>query len=72
MPCKGICKNYKATKPHNIATRYGSGQKRCTTCDIFVKYDGVYYPCCNVMLRTKPKGAKTRQKLMIAQQVNRF
>jgi hypothetical protein len=37
--------------------RYIIGQKRCQICSIFINYDdGVYCPCCNSKLRTRPRG----------------
>jgi len=72
MSCKGICDRYKVGKPFGINGRYELGQKRCSICDIFIKWDGKHCPCCNYTLRTKPKGAQTRQRLMIVQQVKRI
>lgn len=72
MVCKGICVRYKANKPFGKNSRYGRGQKRCTVCDIFINWDGKNCPCCSFVLRTKPKGTQTRQKLMILQQVKRI
>ena len=72
MPCKGICHRYKAIKPALPDTRYGIGQKRCNSCNIFINWDGRSCPCCGKLLRTKPRGTKTRAQLMVAQQVKRI
>ena len=72
MVCKGICKRYKAIKPSGKITRYGVGQKRCSVCDLFVEWDGNNCPCCGINLRTRPKGTKTREKLLIIRDVKRF
>ena len=71
MVCKGTCTKYKVNKPYNMS-RYHVGQKRCSTCDIFMFWDGKHCPCCNFVLRTKPKGGRTRQKLMILNKVRRI
>ncbi len=58
MSCKGVeCIKYKAKKPVGIG-RYASGQKRCQICDIFMKVDQTNCPCCNYILRTKPRNRK--------------
>lgn len=70
MPCKGICEQYKVKRPHSDTTRYESGQKRYNMCDVFTKWDGIRCPCCGSMLRTKPKNARHRIRIM--QQVKRI
>jgi len=72
MVCKGMCYKYKAKKPSYPHTRYEIRQKRCNECNIFMNWDGKYCPCCNVVLRTKPKGTIQRQQLRIIQQIKRI
>ncbi|HZC20317.1 MAG TPA: hypothetical protein VE223_01595, partial [Nitrososphaeraceae archaeon] len=43
--------------------RYVSGQKRCQICEIFIKWDGLWCPCCGYRLRTKPRNLKYKAKL---------
>lgn len=57
--CKGICKKYKANKPFG-RSRYDVGQKKCQICGIFVKWDGLYCPCCCCKLRTKPRNTEKK------------
>jgi len=72
MACNGICKRYKAIKPPITHTRYGMGQKRCSTCEVFINWDGKNCPCCGINLRTRPKGTKTREQLLIMRQIKRI
>lgn len=60
--CNGICIRYKA---HKIGTapRYSNGHKRCQTCEIFIKWKGLYCPCCRYRLRTKPRNRVFKAKL---------
>jgi hypothetical protein len=51
MTCKGICIRHKAQKPVGFG-RYANGQKRCQICEIFIKWDGLWCPCCGYRLRT--------------------
>jgi len=62
MTCKKICITHKAIKPTGIG-RYISGQKRCYSCEVFIKYDGVYCPCCGCKLRTHPRNKKYKEIL---------
>jgi len=62
MTCKGICVRHKAQKPVGSG-RYASGQKRCQICEVFMKWDGLWCPCCGYRLRTKPRNLKYKAKL---------
>jgi hypothetical protein len=57
MPCKGICIHHKASG------RYATGHKRCQICDLFIKWDGVFCPCCGSRLRIGPRSIKSKAKL---------
>jgi hypothetical protein len=43
--------------------RYANGQKRCQICEIFLKWEGLWCPCCGYRLRTKPRNLKYKAKL---------
>ena len=62
MTCNNICSKYKASKPVGIG-RYASGQRRCQVCQIFIKWEGLWCPCCGYRLRTKPRNLKYKAKL---------
>lgn len=54
MSCNGICVRYKAKRNQNIPSRYKDGQKRCSTCEIFINWDhDAYCPCCKYKLRSR-------------------
>ena len=57
MTCKGICIR------HKDSYRYDTGNKRCQICEIFIKWDGLWCPCCGYRLRTKPRNLKYKAKL---------
>jgi hypothetical protein len=61
MTCKGICIRYRAQKPVR-AGRYATGQKRCQVCEIFIKWDGLWCPCCRYRLRLRPRNMKYKLK----------
>ncbi len=68
MTCKGICPRYKINKK-GIGSRYSQGQSRCQVCAIYIKFDGLYCPCCGYRLRKKPRNklykAKFREAIAI-------
>lgn len=61
MGCKEICFDHKAKSDGK--NRYSNNQKRCQICEIFIKWDGIWCPCCGYMLRTHPRNNKSRKKL---------
>ncbi len=62
MACKGICIRYEAQTMSNSG-RYATGQKRCQSCDVFIRWDGFRCPCCSHILRTKPRSPKYKARL---------
>jgi rRNA maturation endonuclease Nob1 len=38
-----------------MVSRYRMGFKRCTECNLFIKYEGTRCPCCSHVLRTKSR-----------------
>ena len=70
MTCKGICIRHKAQKPVGSG-RYASGQKRCQICEIFIKWDGLWCPCCGYRVRTKPRNLKYKAKLRAREEIKK-
>jgi hypothetical protein len=64
MSCKGICKLHKALRPAGGSgrRRYSAGQKRCAICEIFIKWDEAWCPCCGCRLRSKPRNTVDRSR----------
>ena len=64
MSCKGICVRYKAS------ARYANGHKHCKVCDLFIKWDGLFCPCCgyktnetdNFEIKGKAKRRKSNRR----------
>ncbi|HEU4605648.1 MAG TPA: hypothetical protein VFS46_05360, partial [Nitrososphaera sp.] len=52
--------------------RYASGQKGCQICEIFIKWDGLWCPCCGYRLRTKPRNLKYKAKLRAKTSITKF
>ena len=55
---------HKAQGPASFG-RYLRGQKRCQVCQIFLKWNGKWCPCCGTKLRTKSRNWKYRSESKI-------
>lgn len=62
--CNEICENYRATRPSD-GKRYGSGQKHCRSCSVFITWEGVFCPCCGKKLRVSPRHTGNREELRL-------
>jgi hypothetical protein len=66
MLCKGICLRHRAQKPAVASySRYAMGQKRCQICEIFIKWDLLWCPCCGCRMRTRSRSSKYKSNLKI-------
>jgi hypothetical protein len=74
MTCKGICIRHKALKPspRRGIGRYSTGQKRCQMCETFLKWDGLFCPCCGYRLRTRPRNLKYKAKLRAGKDIEEY
>jgi hypothetical protein len=70
MVCKGICLRHKAMKPVGIG-RYSTGQKRCQICEIILKWEASWCPCCGYRLRTRPRNLKYKTKLQASNEIEK-
>ena len=70
MTCKGICLHHRAQKPVGYG-RYIIGQKRCQVCEIFMKWEAIWCPCCGYRLRTRPRSSLFKKKLLLKGQHKR-
>jgi len=61
MACKGICLSLDVAKQSH--GRYAKGWKRCSRCDIYIKWEGLRCPCCSSKLRTMPRKIKYKIKI---------
>jgi len=63
MACNGICHRYKFVREHREESWYKRGAKRCTTCSIYIMWEGRWCPCCGYMLRSRPKGNQYKKNI---------
>ena len=62
MQCVGHCEKYRAKSNSHEGGRYEQGQKRCHKCELFIKWEGLWCPCCGYLLRTKPRATKPKRR----------
>ena len=54
---------FKAQKQY-ATSRYGTGQKRCQMCEVFIIWNGIRCPCCGYRLRCHPRNSKNKRKIV--------
>ena len=62
---------------HKASGRYVTGHKRCQICNLFLKWEGVFCPCCGCRLRIGPRNMKfkailRKQKKMQGAKIKRI
>ena len=62
MNCKGHCKRFESKKGGKYSL-YAQNFKRCSECDIYIKYDGNRCPCCKYPLRNKRRSTTNKLSL---------
>ena len=72
MSCNGVCERHKAKRNHNFSSRYMEGQKRCSVCEIYIKWNENRCPCCNYKLRTRSFRGFGMRKKYREQILNRY
>lgn len=61
MACKDLCHNYYLKKVSANRGLYANGVKRCQVCETYLVWEGLWCPCCNNRLRSKPKKSSLKQ-----------
>lgn len=55
--CKKFCKRLRGKGG------YAGGNKKCRICNIFMKVEGYFCPCCGYRLKSKPRNSRSRKRL---------
>ena len=71
MHCNRKCINYKVQPSANNIGRYLT-QKRCTICEIFIQWSELRCPCCNSVLRVKPRNNYNRRNFQNNKKIGRY
>ena len=57
--CKGTCIHDFTTK--KVCRGEKGDFKRCSICELYIQWIGLYCPCCGVKLKTSPTNNKARK-----------
>lgn len=66
--CKGGCESHRAGKSF-AGFFYGNGVKRCTICDIYIKWDGLGCPCCGARLRLGKRNKNQKVSMKVTSNI---
>ena len=59
LSCKGTCFHDFTTK--KVCRGEKGDFKRCTICELYIEWKGLYCPCCGVRLKHSPSNNKARK-----------
>ena len=57
--CTGICGFKYEVKKKGNGGAYNKGYKWCKNCIVFIKWDGIFCPCCRMKMRV---GVRNKNK----------
>lgn len=57
--CKFNCHKYKVIK-NGGKSRYKNGQSYCKHCTIYIKWEGIFCPCCGGRLKKSSSRIKNK------------
>ena len=60
--CKNLCSNGEYEHKKLVRGDLKREYKRCSKCCIFLKYEGVFCPCCGVRLKYSPRNNCARKR----------
>ena len=60
--CHGICLDWKISQLY----AFDKGGKKCTNCNVYMLWDKNRCPCCDQILKTKPRQAKYKDRMELA------
>jgi|21_taG_2_1085346.scaffolds.fasta_scaffold75866_2 hypothetical protein len=66
--CKGTCDKITEYETRNgVRGSYKMGFKRCRECEYFIMIDSIRCPCCNGILKARPRNNTCRRNLRESQ-----
>jgi hypothetical protein len=69
MVCKGICTKYLFERKGKAKQVYDAGASRCSICEEFLKWEGLWCPCCGQLLRKAPRNTGQKRKRKEAMEI---
>lgn len=60
--CKGVCTNSQYETKKTVRGKLREDYRRCSICCVFLKYEGIFCPCCGVRLKVSPRNNCSRKR----------
>ena len=60
--CKNICLHPEYAHKKIVRDLANTPYKKCSKCCLFIKYEGIYCPCCGVKLSNRAKNTIARRR----------
>ena len=62
LVCKNICMHPEYAHKKIVRDLANTPYKKCSKCCVFIKYDGIWCPCCGVKLSKRAKNTIARRR----------
>ena len=62
LNCRGECKTKFKPSLGKTIFHYMDGQKRCSVCGVYFRWDGTKCPCCSAILHIRPRHSRAKEK----------
>lgn len=60
--CKGTCTNPEYETKKTVRGPLREKYRKCSKCCVFLKYQGIFCPCCGVRLKHSPRNNCARKR----------
>lgn len=60
--CKQKCHKHRIDPRNGF---YKQGYKRCSVCQYYTKWTGIFCPCCGTRLAVRARDTKSRKKIEV-------
>ena len=71
--CRGICKQYKNHVKPTDGNYYDKQENcRCSMCEMYMKWEGMFCPCCGYRVRRRPRSKEAAMKCQVQRGMKRI
>jgi hypothetical protein len=62
MACRNLCERFNSRFIVG-GSHYANGKKYCRRGEVYILYDGIFCPCCGMVLGTSPTNKRDKERL---------
>ncbi|MGB7956001.1 MAG: hypothetical protein WCF23_18665 [Candidatus Nitrosopolaris sp.] len=62
MACHNLCERFNSRFTVG-GSHYGNSKKYCRRCEVYIIYEGIFCPCCDMALRMSPTNKRDKERL---------